>query len=104
MNPENESKIDKSKPQITKADFENLRSNFILKKIFFIISRYKFLEIIKYNKKLQKRVGLNINNYEEFSKLYSSIEIELKIGFEKYDKYNKFINISDKEKNLSYLF
>ena len=41
--------------------FENLKSDFILKKIFNIIKKKKSLEIMKYNKKLQKRLNISIN-------------------------------------------
>ena len=33
--------------------------------------RHIFIEIIKYNKKLQKRLKIEINNYKEYSQLYS---------------------------------
>ena len=55
--------------------FEKLKSDFILRKIINIIKRNKSLEIMKYNKKLQKRLHININTYKEYSQLYSSIEI-----------------------------
>ena len=57
------------------------------------------LEIVKYNKYLQQRLKLNINNYEEFCQKYSSIELEIIPNNYKdnKDKYNKFINITDKE-------
>ena len=56
-----------------------------------------------YNKKLQKRLNININDYKDYSQLYSPIEIELKIV----DNYiaRPFIFISDSDKYLlSYLF
>ena len=40
---------------------------------------------MKYNKKLQKRLNVNINDYKEYSQLYSSIEIELKVNDNIYD-------------------
>ena len=39
----------------------------------------KALEILKYNKKLQKRVNMSIKDYKKYSEIYSSIEIELKL-------------------------
>jgi hypothetical protein len=51
----------------------------------------KSLNIIKYNKKLQKRLNISINDYIECSK----IEIQLKPSHE---IFGKFINIPDKEK------
>ena len=40
----------------------------------------KSLEIVKYNKKLQKKLNLSINDYKEYSQIRSSIEIEIKIA------------------------
>ena len=46
------------------------------------MKKNKSLEIKKYNKKLQKRLNLSINDYKEY---YQSIEIELKIVENGYD-------------------
>ena len=81
--------------------FEKLKSDFILRKIINIIKRNKSLEIMKYNKKLQKRLNININNYKKYSQLYSSIEIELKLSD---NKYGEFINISDEEKEYYHIY
>ena len=75
-------------------DFANLKSNFIIKKIFSIMGKAKSLEIMKYSKKLQKRFNLSIKDYKDYSQTYSPIEIELKLNDKKYDK---FINISCKD-------
>ena len=53
--------------------FENLKSKYILKKIFDIMEINKSLKIIQFNKSLQQRLDININNYKE----YSEIEIEI---------------------------
>ena len=81
--------------------FENLKSDFFFIKIFDIIKKKKSLEIFKYNKKLQKRLNININNYKEYSQLYSSIEIELKLAF---NIHGTFINISDEEKEYYHIY
>ena len=81
--------------------FKNLKSDFILKKIINIIKKNKSLEIFKYNKQLQKRLNININNYKEYSQLYSSIEIELKLVD---NKYGRFINISYEEKEYYHIY
>ena len=73
----------------TKA-LNNLKSNFILKRIISLMKINKSLNIMRYNKKLQKRLKININNYKEYSQLYSSIEIELKPTD---NIYGAFINI-----------
>ena len=75
-------------------DFANLKSNFIIKKIFSIMGKAKSLEIMKYSKKLQKRFNLSIKDYKDYSQTYSPIEIELKLNDK---KYGKFINISCKD-------
>ena len=36
----------------------------------------KSLDIIKYNKNIQKRINISIKDYKEYSEIYSSIEIE----------------------------
>ena len=59
MNSENISKNEKLKSQV---DFKNLKSNNILQKIFKNMKTYKKLEIMKYNKQLQKRLNLTIND------------------------------------------
>ncbi len=57
----------------------------------------KPFKIMKYNKKLQKRLNLSINDYKECKQLYASIEIELKFID---NKYGNFINIPKNEKNI----
>ena len=74
-----------------KKYFENLKSNCFLIKLFDIIKKNKSLTIIKYNKKIQKILNISINDYIECSK----IEIELKLID---NKYGKFIDVPDKEK------
>ena len=92
-----ESKKEKLKTK-SKVDFENLKSNFIFKKILEYMKKNKSLEIIKYNKKLQKRLNISINDYKEY---YLSIEIELKIIENGFDK---FINIPDKDKEYYHIY
>ena len=94
MNSGNMIDEEKMKQNKSKVNFENLKSNYILKKIFDNLKKINSLKITKTNKNLQKRLNLSINDYKEYSQLYSSIEIELKIID---DKYDKFINIPDEE-------
>ena len=70
--------------------FENLKSDYFLQKVFENIKRNKSLTIIKYNKKMQNRLNINIKDYKEYSELYSSIEIEI-IPIK--NEYGEFINI-----------
>ena len=80
-----------------KKEFENLKSDFIFKKIISFMKKNKSLNIMKYNKKLQKRLNININDYRE----YSEVEIELKFV---YNKYGKFINISNEDKEYYHIY
>jgi len=73
----------------------NLKSDYFIRKFFEYISKRRALKTIKYNKNIQKRINININNYKDYSEKYSSIELEI-IPIK--DKYGKFINIKeDKE-------
>ena len=85
-----------SKKEQTK-EFDNLKSNFILRKIFNMIKINKSLVIMKNNKKLQKRLNITLNDYKEYA---SKIEIELRLTDErraKYGVHDKFINVSYKD-------
>ena len=93
--------IKKSK---TKIDLINIKSKFILKKIFESIQKNKVLNIIKYNKKIQNRLNITQNDYKEFL----NIEIEI-VPFQDYFvTYNfnfsepKFYHVyfNDNEKEL----
>jgi len=80
-----------------KDQFDDLKSDYFLEKVFNIIHKKKSLEIIKCNKKIQQRLNININNYKEYSEKYSSIEIEIIPIPNKYDNFIYFEN-EDNEK------
>ena len=101
MDSLNISNKEKIKQKKSKINFEKLKSNYILKRIFNNLKKNKLLEIAKYNKELQKRLNLNINEYKEYSQLYSSIEIELKVID---NEYYKFINILDEGKENYHIY
>ena len=69
----------------------SIKSNFVLKKAFNFLQQRKKLEIIKYNKRIMKRLNISINDYKEYN------EIEIEIISHK-NKYGNFINIFNKEK------
>jgi len=89
------------KEKQTKLVFEKVRSNFIYKRIFEYMKKNKTLEIIKYNKRLQNKLNLSINDYKDYCQLYSSIEIELNIVD---NKYGNFINISDEKMKYYHIY
>ena len=80
-----------------KKGFDNLKSNLMLKKIISLMKINKSLNIMRYNKKIQKRLNICIDNYKECSK----IEIELKIAD---NRYGTFINIPDEEKEYYHIY
>ena len=86
---------------LSKANFNKIKSKFIMKKIFTNMKEIKKLDIIRFNKKLQKRLNLSINDYIKYSQKYSTIKIELKLAD---NKYGKFINIPDKEKEYYHIY
>ena len=74
---------------------QNIKSKYILKKIFDNLKEKKFLIIIQHNKKLQEKLDMNINNFKN----YSQIEIEIKPVK---DIYGKFINNLNEEDEKYY--
>ena len=79
--------------------FDYLRSDYFLQKLFGHFHTKKSLEITKYNKKLQKRININIDNYIEFARLYSSIEIEIRPYNGSFGSHNQFINYGSRFDN-----
>ena len=59
--------------------FNDIKSNYILKKIIRDnLDKKIYLSIAKYNKKLQNKIGLNLENYKEYSnRMFNRTEIEL---------------------------
>ena len=77
----------------------NLKSDYFLLKLFDNLLKKKSLDIIKYNNNLKDRMNINLNNYKEYSEIYSSIEIEIKPIND--NPCGNFINI-DKENEKYY--
>ena len=102
MNSGNVSKNENLKQIKSKVDFRKLKCDYFMINLFDIMKKNKTLKIVKFNKKLQKRLNININNYKEYSQLYSLIEIELKLDGNKYDEKNWFIY--DKEKEYYHIY
>ena len=85
----------------SKDELKNLKSDYFLKNIIDYLKAKKSLQIFKYNKKLQKRLNLNVNNYKEYSEIYSSIEIDL-IPIP--NTNGTFINIPENEKEYFHIY
>jgi len=92
---------EQSKKINSNNQLKKIRSNFILKIFFGYINKRNSLEIIKYNKNIQKRINININHYKEYSEKYSSIEIEI-ILME--NKFGQFINIKEEDKVYYHIY
>jgi len=75
----------------------NIKSLFVLKRIFRHLQENLFLNTIKYNKKLQKLLDLGVKDYKE----YSFIEIEL---FPCENKSGTFITIKKEQASFFHIF
>jgi len=76
---------------------KNIRSKHVLKEIFFYLNKYKYFEIIRYNKYIQNKIEIGLNDYKEYLK----IEIEIIPKKNRAKKPINFINVSN-EKRSSY--
>ena len=96
MNPSNQLSNEKKEANNVESKdvFRNLRSNYILKKVFYNLLKKKSLDIIKYNNNIKERINISIKDYKEYSEIYSSIEIEIKAVK---NKYGEFINMNENE-------
>ena len=84
-----------------KNELENVKSIYILKKIFYNLKKGKFLNIIKYNTKLKNRMNITINDLKEYSEIFSSIEIEI-IPIK--NKHCKFIQFYEQNENYYHIY
>ena len=92
--------VNKSKEHFISNNSNNklkeLKSDFFLRIFFEFIPMNKGLDSIKYNKYIQNRLKININNYKIYSETFSSVEIEI---IPKKNEYiTPFININEDEK------
>ena len=92
---------EQSKPTCPNYQLNNIKSDYFIQKFFDYLHKRKSLEIIKYNKNIQKRMNININDYREYSEKYSSIEIEIK---PKKKRYGKFINIKEEDEQYYHIY
>ena len=70
-----------------------IKSKYIIKTIFEKLITKKFLSIISHNKLLQTKMEINLNDYKNYSEIYTTIEI--KINTNKKPIF-KFVNINEK--------
>ena len=86
-NKNDSKKLDNIKQE---GNFDDIKSKYILKKIFYYLNKKKSLKIVKKSAKMKTRLDININDYKE----NTIIEIEI-IPIK--NKYGKFINNLNKE-------
>ena len=80
---------------------ENIKSRYILSKIYDIISKKKKFEIVKYNKRIQNRLDLSIKDYKEFCETFTLIVIEI---IPKKGEYGEFIHINKNDKLFYHIY
>ena len=78
---------------------KNIHSKYLLKQIFFKLQPKKLFEFIKYNKNIQKKLDIGINDYKTFNK----IELEI-IPLCKEDIINYFIKIPFDKKSYFHIY
>jgi len=64
------SELNKEKTE-SKYTFKNIKSNYILQKLFKYLMKKKSLDIIKYNKYIKERINISIKDYKEYLEIYS---------------------------------
>ena len=93
--------LDTNKEQnklIKSAILNNIKSKYIFRKIFNIITIRKKFELIKYNKNMQKKLNFDINDYKKYLKI---IEIEITTDP---NEIGKFINIKNEDEKYFHIF
>ena len=75
---------------------ENIKSIYFLQKLLLLVYKGRSLEIIKYNKKIQQKLNININDYKTY---WEEIEINI-IPVE--NMYGEFIHITNEEEKPHY--
>ena len=103
MNTSNVLSQKKIKENIIKSKdlLKKFNSKYILQKVFDNLLKRKLLDIIKYNKTIKDRINLNVNDYKEYSEIYSLIEIEIKPVN---NTYGKFINYNKENERYFHIY
>ena len=82
--------------------FKGLKCDFFIQRIFALFARKKLLELIKYNKQLQKMMNININDYKIYHEMFTSIELEIEPN--KQGIHGEFIRIKDEDKKYYHIY
>ena len=76
---------------------DNINSKYILSKIYDNMTKKKKLKIVKYNKRIQNRLNLDVKDYKEYGEI-EIIIIPIK------SKHGKFINIDNKDELYYHIY
>ena len=87
--------------KVEEQGLKNLQSDYFIQKFFGYMSERKYLETIRYNKSIQKRINININHYKAYSETKTSIELDI---IPMKGKYGKFININEEDKKYFHIY
>ena len=90
-----------SKLIVAKNKLRNLKSDYFIQKFFGYMTERKSLEIIRYNKSIQKRINININHYKAYYETKTSIELDI---MPMKGEYFKFINIKEEDKKYFHIY
>ena len=88
--------------KVEEQGLRNVNSHYIIQIIFGYMSERKYLETIRYNKSIQKRINISINHYKAYSETKASIELDI-IPIMK-SRYDKFINIAEEDKKYFHIY
>ena len=78
------------------CNINNIKSKFILKRIFEFLAKKQKMKIIKNNNNIKNKLNITINDYK---KLYEIVEIEI---IPADNKFGRFINILNDEEEDNY--
>ena len=98
VSKENNKENESAKPN---PIIDNIKSKYILSKIYNNMTKKKKLQIVKYNKRIQNRLNLGVKDYKEYSETFTPIEIEI---IPKKGKYGKFIYFDQSDKLFYHIF
>ena len=80
---------------------EKIKSDYFLQKLYDNKTKKKKLVIVKYNKKIQNRMNLSIEDYKGYSGAFTLIEIEI---IPTKGKYGEFINVNENDKLYYHIY
>ena len=87
--------------KVEEQGLRNLKSDYFIQKFFGYMSERKYLETIRYNKSIQKRINININHYKAYSETKTSIELDI---IPMKGEYGEFININEEDKKYFHIY